>query len=324
MTKRTPKIQPVPLKLNYSIPAGNNMSFIDLFKDASRLSRKFLRQGQMAAIGNIRVTMPAATTSAAGNAVYISTMQNTWGVSNAWEKSFRLWKKQQDRALEDAGSESVKGRFNDFKVYIDEDHRREGNLEPVNLGPFGTTGPFPTAVVTQSPPLTGEWQYSQIVIPNDGAPGVTNEYFLIMHGADNGNAKGMLEGYADSRSVPQSPDPSTPAIAANVWMAEMFDVGNDDDAVFDNAQFRNNDLPYNQDNYPGGATNYEFPENKAWCLNRSTVGVNTFNLGGMVAPCGLLRIDQLFSNTDSTPLIIEVELLPGTGRGYHTVEMQDM
>ena len=324
MTKKAPKIQPVPLKLNYVMSAEQGTGFIDLAKDASRLARKFIRQGKLFAIGNIRVTMPAASTPTAGNAVYVSTIQNSWSASNAWEKSFRLWKEQQDDALETAGAQSVRARFNDFKIYMDEDHRSMGNLEPVNLGPFGTVGPFPTAVVTQPGPLPGEWQYSQIVIPNDGAPGVTNEYFLVMHGADTANAKGMINGYETSRSTPFSPDPEVPGSASDSWMVEMFDVGNDDDAIVDNAQLRNNDLPYNQDNYPGGDGNYIYPESKAWCFNRSTVGVNTFNLGGMVAPCGLLRIDQLYSEGSPTDLIIEVELLPGADRGYHTVDMQEM
>jgi hypothetical protein len=108
-------------------------------------------------------------------------------------------------------------------------------------------------------------------------------------------------------------------------MNQMFDVGGDNDDVVDNAVGENDNLPYNKLNYPGAQTNYVYPENKAWCLNRSTVGVSTFNLGGMVAPCGLLRIDQLYSDAASDiPLIIEIELLPGEARGYHTAPMTEM
>ncbi|MDC3333066.1 hypothetical protein OAV62_02385, partial [bacterium] len=122
---------------------------------------------------------------------------------------------------------------------------------------------------------------------------------------------------------PQSPDPVSPPIT-NGWMSEMFDVGNESTEVELNAQFHNRSLPYDQVEYPGTDVNYIFPENKAWCLNRSITGVSTFNLGGMVAPCGLLRIDQLYSEGSETPLIVEIELLPGGDKGYHTVNMQDM
>jgi hypothetical protein len=322
MTKRQKKVQPAPYKLNYQIPAGSNTSYIDLARDISRLSRRFVRQGKLFAISNIRVTTASAS-SAAGTSVYISTMQNTWSTANSWMKSFALWQKQTMDAIEAGDAESVVARYRDFKVYMDTQHRATGNLDPVNLGPF-LPGPYPTAVVTAPSPLDAEeWDYSQIVIPNDGAPGVTTEYYLHMHGDDISGSKAMIKGYEDSRRWPQNPDPIAP-LAEDSWMLEMFDVGNDSNAVVENARKHNNELPYDQDNYPGGDTNYIFPENKAWCFNRSTTGVNTFNLGGMVAPCGLLRIDQLYSENSETDLIIEIELLPGSDKGYHLVNMQDM
>lgn len=324
MTKQK-KIQPMPLKLNYRMGADAQIGYIDIARDVSRLARKFIRQGQLFAVGNVRITMPSASTTA-GNAVYISAMQNTWTVSNAWHKAFALWRKQQDDAIEESGSQSAVARFRDFKIYLDSQHRSVGNLAPVNLGPGASTGPYPSPVVTQPGPLVGDWDYSQIVIPNDGASGTTNEYYLFMHGLEvTSGDKSIVHGYAQSRAVPQSPDPATPPAAVTTsWMNEMFDVGFDNDEVVLNATNRNDNLPYDQDEYPGGMTNYVNPENKAWCLNKSTVGVNVFNLGGMVVPCGLLRIDQLYSATDGDDLIIEIELLPGDSRGYHTVPMTEM
>ncbi len=306
------------------MPAAQGSGYIDLMKDASRLARKFMRQGKLVAIGNVRVTMPSASTPTAGNSVYVSTMQNNWCTSNAWHKAFAMWQKQTKAAIADSGSESAVARFRDFKVYMDANHHVVGNLEPVNLGPFDQVGPFPTAIVTAPSPKAGEWEYSKIVIPNP-ATGVADEFFLHMHGASLGATKGLVTGYQFSRSFPQSPDPVTPAVeSTSNWMNRMFDVGGDNEEVVDNAVNRNDDLPYDQDEYPGSNANYIYPENKAFCFNRSTVGVNTFNLGGMVAPCGLLRIDQLYGEGSPTDLIIEVELLPGEDRGYHLVEMQEM
>jgi hypothetical protein len=322
MTKRNKKVQPVPLKLNYLMSAEQGVGFIDLMKDASRAARKFFRQGKLVAIANVRITMPSASTPTAGNAVYVSAMQNNWCTSNAWHKAFAVWDKQQREALEDSQSQSAMAGFRDFKVFIDYQHEIVGNLEPVNLGPFSQAGPFPTAVVTAPALQSGEWDYSQIVVP-DPATGVASEYSLHMHGPTTPSSKGIVAGYQSSRSYPQSPDPVSPAIAAS-WMNEMFDVGGDNTDVVDNATNRNDNLPYDQDQYPGGPSNYRYPENKAWCFNRSTTGVNTFNLGGFVAPCGILRIDQLYSNGSPTDLIIEVELLPGHDRGLLLSDMQDM
>lgn len=318
------KIQPVPLKLNYVMPAAQGSGYIDLMKDASRLARKFMRQGKLVAIGNVRITMPSASTPSAGNAVYVSTMQNNWCTSNAWHKAFAMWQKQTKAAIADSGSESAVARFRDFKVYMDDNHRVVGNLEPVNLGPFDQVGPFPTAIVTAPAPKVGEWEYSEIVVP-DPNTGVASEYTLHMHGASTGASKGLVSGYQFSRAYPQSPDPVSGGLSTpSNWMNAMFNVGGDNDNVVDNAVNRNDDLPYDQNEYPGSGSNYIYPENKAFCFNRSTVGVNTFNLGGMVAPCGLLRIDQLYGEGSPTDLIIEVELLPGEDRGYHLVEMQEM
>ena len=141
MTKAK-KIQPVPLKLNYVMDSTAGTAYIDLAKDVSMLARKFIRQGKLFAIGNIRVTMPAASTATVGNAVYVSAMQNTWTVSNAWHKAFSLWRKQQDEAVESSDSQGMVARFRDFKIYLDEQHESVGNLAPVNLGPFWETGPF--------------------------------------------------------------------------------------------------------------------------------------------------------------------------------------
>lgn len=320
--KQATKIQPVPLKLNYSIDPSQQVSYIDLAKDVSRVARKFIRQGHMFGISNIRVTMPGAALAATGNAVYVSTMQNTWQTSNSWHKGFATWNRMNEEAMEAA--ESIRPRFYDYKVYMDAQHSVQGNIEPVNLGPFDVVGPFPDPVVIAPSPLSGEWDYSEVVIPKTGALGV-DTYTMHMHGPSITTSKGLIEGYQDSRSVPQSPDPNVPAALSLNWMSQIFNDGTlQTNAVLGDLEDQNDELPYDQLAYPGGDTNYIYPENKAWCFNRSTVGVNTFNLGGMVAPCGLLRVDQLFSALDSTPLILEIELLPGSSRGYLLGKMTEM
>jgi len=333
------KIQPMPLKINFLMTPDTQTAYIDIFREVSRLSRKFIRQGHIAAIGNIRVTMPPATTPSVGSALYISAMQNTWSVSNAWEKSFAMWNRQQKEAIDESGAESAVARFRDFKVFLDAGHWQANNpagtatqkqLSAVNLGPFETIGPFPSSAIATAAVAAGEWEYSQIVIPNVGGTGVSEEYFLTMHGNHEAalgtypGAKAMVKGYQNSRATPQSPDPVTPGLVKANWMAEMFDVGETFDDVLDNATVRNNDLPYDQDEYPGGSVNYINPENKAWLLNRSTTGLTQFNLGGMVAPCGLLRIDCINVVDGSDPILIEVELLPGPARGLLAAKMGDM
>jgi hypothetical protein len=161
------------------------------------------------------------------------------------------------------------------------------------------------------------------VIPNDGAPGTTNEYYLMMHGASAGSVKGIASGYEFSRAFPQEPDPAHPNVATG-WMNRMFDVGDDNTEVVNNAIDKNDNLPYDQNSYPGAGTNFIEMENQCFVFNTNTVAERTYTFGGFTAPCGLLRIDQQYSDTDSNELIVELMLVPGDHRGYLAEPMQEM
>ena len=325
-SKKPKKLEPVPTKLTFTIPAGTNTSYVDISQCASAVSRKFLRQGLNWAIGGVRVTLPAASTGQAGNAVYISTLQHSWTTSNAWKKAQAHWLKQQNEALEASDSEDTAARYRDFKIYADATHASIGsaaNLLPVGLGPGTTAGPFPSAIVTTASPTQDEWAYSQIVVPNDGAVGVSGEYAVMMHGASFGLVKGIAEGYQLSRSRVFSPDPEAPQVSTS-WLHDMFDVGDDSDLVTDNAQFRNDRVPYDDEEYPGASTNFIQMENQCFAFNTNTIAERRYSFGGFTAPCGLLRIDQLYSDSESNELIVELMLVPGDHRGYLAEPMQEM
>ena len=136
----------------------------------------------------------------------------------------------------------------------------------------------------------------------------------------------MIEAYANSRSVPQSPDPAVPAdvlsATANVYRA-MFDVGDNDDQVMDNAVGKNDELPYPQDNYPGG--DIQLPglqTHDAEYVTATTIGGTTRFVGGNF-PCGLIRFDVANSG-DTAGLSIKLDLVPGTHRGYLCEPMTEM
>jgi hypothetical protein len=274
------------------------------------------------------VTLPAASTGQAGNAVYISTLQHSWCTANAWTKAQAHWLKQQDEALANSDSGDTAARYRDFKIYADSTHVGMGeaaNLLPVGLGPGTTTGPFSSAVVTTSQVAAGEWEYSKVVVPNDVTPGTTSEVSLMMHGDDvAGTAFGLIRGYAQSRAVPHSPDPSNNSGVEFSFLSKMFNVGNDLSEIVENAMDTNNNLPYDQDNYPGGRQFVQM-ENQCFAFNTNTIAERRYSFGGFTAPCGLLRIDQLYSDdTSSTPLIVELMLVPGDHRGYLAEPMQEM
>ncbi|AXH78338.1 MAG: hypothetical protein [Circular genetic element sp.] len=302
------KIQPAVQTIRFEVPSGASAKFIDLSAAASIVNRRFYRQGLNWAVAGI--TMIAAP-SASGT-VKFSKLPNTWVTSNAWEKAFRMWKRQQDEALE--GQESIKGRFNDFKIFADSDMAT--GVAPYHLVPIDLTGtPYNVA--------GREWNYSQVVLPNDaGVPGATTERTLHMVGGNiTGVTASLTKAYKDSRATPQSPDPATPGSASVGLFTDMFNVGLDDSEIVANAEFRNNDLPYNQDQYPGG------PSNAGTCelideifLNPASTVPGKYHMQGSNIPCGLIRIDS----GASTNITVILHLMPGDHRGYLTEKMQEM
>lgn len=332
--KKARALAPAVMKLHYAIPraGGTSSNYISISNSVSRLNRRFYRQGLNWAVANMKVVLlPKATpgpgVTSVGTEFYASTMPHTWSVANAWMKSFSLWKKQQDEAMANSDSSERIARYRDFKISIDSYHVIGTELQPVSVGPGNA--PFPGHIGLQignSPLLPSEeWEASQIVLPNLVGPGVTSERTLHMVGPDRLNSLGMIKGYAESRDVPHTPDPVGPDISQS-WMSEMFNVGNDLTEITTNAQFNNDELPYDQTAYPGGGNNFINLETQGYVLNQSTVGVNTYNTGPFTAPCGLIRIDINGITTDETLgdyTIITIDLVPGSHRGYLAETMEE-
>ena len=299
---------------NITAPGGGvNQSYIDLSQCASIINRRFYRQGLNWAVAGFKIT-------AAGGSglVQVSKIHNTWVSSGAWEKTMRHWLKQQNDALEDSGTQSVVARFRDYKIFLDDQHVTQfiaaGNdLNLTNLIPFPGQG-------------TGDWEPSQIVIPNDGGvPGNTLEYYVKMYGGDDANAKDIVEGYIKSRSVPNSPEPETIGNADQSWLAEMTFVGDSEDTVILNAQFQNRDLPYDQDLYPGSPGNNDAAilHDQSY-LSTTTIGGTTRLKGGNF-PCGLIKLTTInLDPAEELTFTLQVDMVPGHHRGYLCEPMTEM
>ena len=319
MKKMEPAVQTLVFTTPPADAGASVVSYIDLSQCASIINRRFYRQGINWAVGGMKIL------SGKEASITISKLPDTWVTSNAWEKGFRSWQKQQDEALEESGGQSMKARFNDFKVFADTNHVTSGFA--TNLIPRVFDG------VTTVEYNTGTWEPSQIVLPNVNPDGTGSdiepaERFLHMVGPNVFGAlsRGIIEGYADSRSYPQSPDPVGPDIGdADNWMARMFDTGNDMEEVLDNATLRNDTLPYDQNDYPNGEGNAPALQiHDTDSITGTTIGGMTRIKGGMF-PCGLIRIDHLNSSvTNNVALALVIDLVPGNHRGYLCEPMTEM
>jgi hypothetical protein len=317
------KLQPAVMNLNFRIGASDTHGWIDISQAASIVNRRFYRQGLQWAVAG--VTLQQNSDTATAGSLKVETLPTTWVCSNAWHKSYAVWKRQQDEALADSESQSSVARFRDFKIFMDIEHVNNyydgtpaQNLNVTNLIPRTAGGDF----------STGEWEPVMITIPNAGADPDDNpaEYHLHMVGPNTNptsvRSKGIIDGYANSRAVPQSPDPDSPTIAADDnWMNRMFNVGDDNPLVLANATDENDELPYSQLDYPGDENNAPYLQLVSEHYISGQGSINTrINVNGFMAPCGLIKI----SSGPEAILDVQVHLVPGNHRGYLAEPMQDM
>ena len=331
--RRGKKIQPAQLNLHFNLPVGSAVqnSFIDLSQCASLVNRRFYRQGIAWVVGGIKIVNLSAATA---GEITIGKLPTTWTMANSWVKGFETWREMNDHALE--MSDSVRPRFEDFKVYANAEHHTAGFAG--NLLPRGYTN-FVSNVATP-----GEWESGKVYVPeayNSTQPAGTDTMNTLEviatgasypgAGASGFDAVSLIEGYAASRGLPYQTDPNAPDDAADIsggtpenWMSAVFNEGTTQAAdIVDDLITENNKAPYPFENdgvntdtmYPGGANQLPGIELHDFeVVSNTTVG-RTTRLKGGVFPCGLMCIGTA-SFAEATELIIQVQLVPGDHRGY--------
>lgn len=325
-TKKSMKIQPAVRTITIPIgllDPGITAKTVDISQIASICNRRFYRQGLNWAVSGFTLHANEGTVGS----ISVKKLPNTWSLSNGWEKVFRAWQRQQNEALEDGSQQSVKARFNDFKIYMDGEHRTAGYSDNMLPAVTDTSGSW----ISYTP---GEWEPTPIVVPNfGGAAGVTQEIFIKGVGAAASNTHSLIQLYEDSRSVPQSPDPDVPGdvLNNNNILSLMFDVGADNTEVLSNVVGENNDLPYDQLNYPGGAVQApQLQFHDRISATATTISSKIPGRGGNF-PCGLVRFDidgTLGASSVMGEVVpnayIQIHLVPGMHRGYLCERMTEM
>ena len=330
MPKLQPAVMQIYIKTGQS-SASTNVDWCDLSQMASIVNRRFYRQGLQWAVSGMTVTMDS-TGSNTGE-FRVETLPSTWVMSNAWHKAFAAWKKQQDETLDQADAESTVAKFRDFKIFMDTAHVADyvaaPDLNQVNAMPRIQDAEF----------NGGEWTPSEIVLPNtsvDASGSEVNPTTRLLHAVGGvgttapDTSRGIIAGYAFSRSVPQSPDPAVdprvvdPLNPEYNWLRQMVDEGNANEDILTNAIANNDELPYDQLEYPNSGLNapgLQLVHKRFITPNASSAAfTNHMNFGGFVAPCGLVKI----TNTAGVTGHVIFHLTPGKHRGYLAEPMQDM
>lgn len=310
--------------------------YIDLSQCASILNRRFYRQGLNWAVAQIKIF-----TTDEGQ-IIVNKLPNTWVMSNSWEKGFRSYQKMIKTAIADG--ESNLPKFQDFKIYANQDHYTEGfsnNLLPVD------------GEMNQAKP--GEWISSKIHIPIATTAIGTQSYQSLdcsikavgansFTGQLQGNVVSLIDGYANSRAYPETTDPNTPpdmndvtGLSPENWIQALHNGGTEqNENVLDDLEVENNGTPYpiigmsdpaggafTDTMYPGGGTQLSALErHSAELITSTTVGGATTIRGGNF-PCGLMEIGSSLAK-DNSQVYMEISLVPGTHRGYLAEPMTEM
>ena len=251
MARRTHSKKLDTAELDLWIPirndAGSTSAYLDIAQCMSLVNRKFYRQGMQYAIADVELVTAGAAM------VQISRLPHSWVMANAWEKAFRLWEQSQDQVLD--LEPSIKSRYNDFKMFLEYQHYEDGvddNLLPANYD-LTLAG------------MSYDWDMSHIQIPNDTTPGQTEEWSIHALGASGltGTSLGVIEGYGESRSRPNTEEPNVPQNRG--WMNAMFDVGDNLSQIRSDITTENDTPPYmvgdeggSIEYYPGGSVNAPF------------------------------------------------------------------
>lgn len=265
--------------------------YIDIAKCMSMVNRKLMRQQGVWHVLAARAyaqNKPGGASPAIGCAfqVAIRGAPRSWVTRNSLVKMFEFWKDQQAKAYSALGTDSVKPKWQDFKVYLSEDHIAGTELTPTSGDQFGAQDAY----------NLGEWIHSKIVYEEvDGGNTVVQyepEIFVIGPNASPTVRVGTIAQYAESRAKPVSPDPSLPPnIANNIFQKGHDALDEQIEGIVENLADDNDTPPYDVDTYPGGASNAIDPQTFAMGANSTGSTLARFiNLNGFSAPNGLLEV----------------------------------
>ena len=323
-------MSPAERIIEVSIPS-NEYAVIDTAWCLSQINRRSYRQGYEYAIDKLELFQTDPTVAATLN---IYRLPATWVSYNSWVKAYSHWKEQQDDAMAETGTFSMRAKYRDFKIVYNLGHATglQGGVAVTQPVPAGSMSLADAQAIDVEAEFN--WDYSQMVVPNvTGAGGVTQEYIVGLIGPDSGTYKGLIHAYADSRSRPFPEDPSTVTpTGSNLdggLYAAMQDVGEDFDEVMENVTERNNSPPYlvagidsPSEFYPGGSI---MGSDKGVWMDRLRVAASTSvnnplstdSTGSFTALCGLILV---FNESESSN-VVRLHCSPGD---YHGVLARPM
>lgn len=302
-------------------------NYIDLNQALSAVNRRSYRQATNVAVQSVTFYARSDAPVIPGSPVpkmncYLQTIPKTWAADNATTMAFEHWKDQRAEVLK--STPTLKSRWSDFKIFMDEWHVSRGFAN--NLRPLYWNTDFITGVMTANPFGAGEWDASEFVFPNETGVGPTQECTMHVIG-DNFPAGGfgpttqsigLIQAYAQQRSLPMSPDPVAQAgYSTGPWSDVLLHDDMSED-VTENLVEENNEPPYDYAHYPGGDTNANALELSALAVMQNFGDDNAISISRaspFICPFGLLKISSEVIDALNYEFFIEVDVVPGNTKG---------
>lgn len=307
------KTNPTITRLSFEL-SGDGTKFIDIGRALSALNRKAFRQGVYYYVNSVECY------NNEDGFVDLHTLPDTWVTKNAWNRAFKLFQKM------NAQVSTPRPKYHDFKVYMSDRHRQQGDLNPDVYGITDGTGNTLTENV-----IPDEWAHSQFVsMDNDGdittnSQGQTvlnqeadNFYVHMLGGhvgnSDNWTSVGLIKSYADTRREPdQSGDPIIPSEFAADPLVNLFDSSEETiNDLVERLDQDNDRTPYDADLYLGER------ENNMVQVARLATSISSGRVSkssGFCVPFGLICVDP--ASSISSDYRIVINLAQGTYHGVY-------
>jgi len=289
------------------VGSGDGTWYIDLAKALSLQERRLHRQKKLYTVyGGFFVDTPS---EGAVSRVNINTAPNTWVARTSVNRAFKIWKSMISKTLK--SSEGTRpGKWNDFKIYLNNSH----NSSP--LLPVDANG---NQLYTGAP----EWDYSTLTseVREEDANGVrlpVDQYDLNIVGPSNpgeqtaGNVPGwsrvgLIESWLNSRPKVDSSEPEQSPSASTDPLANLFTAENvsSDRVIIIDAE--GDQAPYDEDSMFGMVSSSTSDDNN---LQRQSVATTTTlqptaPVHGFQALCGLVQIKVVANQ--AWELVLDVE-----------------
>lgn len=283
--------------------SSTDSHFIDLAAGLSAVNKRAYRQGLYYYIKSISVVETTQETK-----VQFGTSPDVWQVPQAWKMGFRAWSRMNSIAAQNipGGDLSIAGKYHDFKIYLNENHRTDPDVTVPSNGP---------ATMDGNPHMNPtDWDYVKLYSMDPNADAAPADDFTVMllgshSGSDNTwDAVSLVQSYVNSKRIVDSAPLLLDEDMEADPLVNLFDVSDTADDVLEDLQDFNDETPYNADGV----------YNDTILRAQASVGPTsnkTAILPGFCVPFGLLEV-LTTCGADNTVKVL-IELAPGPYHGVY-------